>query len=1235
MYRLGEVVKVRIGSAADVTITVEVMKNGSVVNTFVEKLSGTTKELTVPVTSTTDKQFSIHCSAVVYSSIVTRRKDLMIETDRPTLRIETETFKDKLQPGSEEQWSFIISGDNATKVESEVLASMYDASLDQFRPHGWFFSPRRERYSYSMYTVSGQDAFGRTNFIVRNASDGRLYISRQNYDAFDWFGFSIVNAGYANREYLSRLYFDATSMGKASKVTMGYDKYGRQGFVFGRVSSEGAPLPGVNVVVKGTTRGTVTDPNGMYSIQAKKDDVLVFSFVGLTTAEVKIGKKNKIDVDMEADLMQLSEVVVVGYGMQMKKNRTSAISAVVSYQDTTATDEIVFAEAVEGRVAGVQLSAPGKSYGFTIRGNTSTLSESQPLYVVDGVVVTASSIDHTDLAGMQVLNGAAATALYGSRGANGVILITTHSGQKKIDEELANVNARRNFQETAFFFPQLTTDEKGRVRFSFTTPESLTRWKLQLLAHTRDLLSTTKTLQAVTRKELMVTPNAPRFLRVGDQITFSAKIANLSGKKLEGSAGLILTDAVSGKSIDELLGNVGRNQNFATAPGENREVTWKLTIPQGVDAVLYKVVAKAGDFSDGEQNVLPVLSNRMLVTESLPLYVRSAQTKTFTLKKLSEQKLTSLKHHQLTLEITSNPAWYAIQSLPYLMEFPHECAEQLFARYYANSIASHIVNSNPAIREMFNKWSSSKQLVSPLEKNPELKSLLIEETPWLRDAQDETEQKKRMALLFDLKAMDDQLSATLNKMSKMQLPGGGFSWFAGGKYADRYITQHIASGYGHLVRLKITHSDKARKIIGDAVGYLDGEITDQYQKHLRVAQKNAADKKDDERRTLVAAYLEQYRPGNIDIHYLYMRSFYPELAQDEQAKQASEYYRKQAAKYWHDYNLNAKTLIALIEYRTGNKQLAYDIMQSLKENAVVSDELGMYWKENVSSWYWHEAPVETHAQAIEAFNEIQATDPKVSEPEKVKTIDELRIWLLKNKQTRAWRTTKATTEAAYALLLTGTNWITIDDAVAVTVGKTKITPPDAPEAGAGYFKSAWKGERVTNDMATVTMTKKGDGIAWGGLYWQYFEDLDKLTPAETPLKLTKKIYLVTNTPSGELLKPISEESLKPGDLIRIRIELSADREMEYLHMKDMRAAGLEPVDALSQYKWQEGLGYYQNTRDASTDFFFDRLPKGVYVFEYDLRVSNRGNFSNGITTIESMYAPEFRSHSEGSRVVVE
>lgn len=1233
VYKAGEVAKVTIGSAAkDVVFTLEVEKNNKIVRTFIEQLNGNTKELRIPITTVQEGAITVHCSAVVYNSILQQHQTLMVQTDREKFEIETETFTDKLQPGSKQTWSFIINGEEGKKLEAEVLASMYDASLDQFQPHAWEFNPVSQPYYYSRHGINGYQSFGVTDFDIRNATFQPLNIAPINYDAFDWFGFNLGDQENAKRRYMQRLYY-ASSTGKPSKVSMSYDKTGREGFVFGRLTdSEGHALPGVNVIVKGTTRGTATDMNGNFSIEAGRNDVLVFSFIGYMTTEVKPGKKNVVNVAMNEDVTQLSEVVVVGYGTQQRKDLTGATAYVVSSLE--APSEVIFEEVLQGRAAGVQLAAPGAAYHIRIRGNASLDDSDKVLYVVDGVPVEKSTINESDLQSIQVLKGSAATALYGARAANGVIVITTKSGQKKLDEEMAKVNARKNFNETAFFHPHLTTDESGRIRFSFTTPESLTRWKIQLLAHTRDLLTTRKTLQAVTQKQLMVTPNVPRFLRIGDEVIISAKVANLTDKKLDGKIALQLNNAVNGEAADQQFENLLKNQTFKVAARGTTEVSWKLKVPSTIEALQYRIVAKAGTHSDGEQNILPVLSNRILVTESIPMTVRANQTKTFTLGKLLQQSSQTLQHHQLSLELTSNPAWYAIQSLPYLMEFPHECAEQTFARYYANTIASHILNSKPIIKEVFDKWAASGELKSDLEKNQELKSVIIEETPWLRDAQSETEKKKRIALLFDLNTISNQASATTNKLEELQFANGGFPWFAGNHDANRYITQHIASGFGHLRHLKIKTDDRMKQMFTKAVRFLDAEVQHDYKKLLDAAEAYSKDAKTGDKVKLAEQHIDGHIPSALHVQYLYMRSFYQEISADEKAMKAIAYFEKQTASKWRDYKLYLKGMIALIQYRAGNKKLAYEIMRSLKENAIVSEELGMYWKENAGGWYWHEAPVETQALLIEAFAEID--DPEIAQPEKDNTIDELRMWLLKNKQTNSWQTTKATTEAAYALLLTGNDWLSLDNAVSVSVGSKPVSVDmKDPEAGTGYFKTSWQREAVTPAMGSVTISKKGNGIAWGGLYWQYFEDLDKITSAETPLKLSKKIFKVLNTNNGEVITPVETETLKPGDLVRIKIELKADRDMEFLHMKDMRAAGFEPVEVLSQYKWQEGLGYYQSTRDASTNFFFDFIAKGVYVFEYDLRVNSKGNFSNGITTIQSMYAPQFGSHSEGVRVRVE
>ena len=604
-----------------------------------------------------------------------------------------------------------------------------------------------------------------------------------------------------------------------------------------------------------------------------------------------------------------------------------------------------------------------------------------------------------------------------------VIVVSTESdstGAPPAEKpDLSGVKARTNLQETAFFFPQLRTDKKGNISFDFTTPEALTRWKLQLLAHDKSAVTGQQTLSTVTQKELMVLPNPPRFLREGDTLVFSTKIASLLESEMSGFAQLELSNPFTGESLDAALSNTQGTQEFTIGAKGNTSLNWTLIIPKTVEAVQYRIVAKAGSFSDGEQNVLPVLTNRMLVTESLPLWVRSGQEKTFQLEKLATTTSSTRSNHQMTLEITSNPVWYAVQALPYLMEYPYECAEQTFSRYYANSLGAYIANSNPKIKAVFAEWKDSEALESALEKNQELKSLIIQETPWLRDAQSESEQKKRIGLLFDLVRLEEQQESTLKKLQEMQMSDGGFPWFKGSREPNRYITQHIVSGFGHLQKLTGQKQEGWEEMMEDALRYLDYEIHDDYQKLLKTAKK-LRDKAKTKKKGLEAEqkYMAKRHIYQTQLYYLYLRSFYPEVKVPKNTQLAIDYYLNQAKKYHLDFSLYSMGLNSMIQQRNGDSALAQSIWKSLLENSTENEELGLYWKNNTAGWYWYQAPVETHALLIEAANEVLKDGP-----EKTETLDAMKTWLLKNKQTSRWQTTKATTEAIYALLMNGSDWL--------------------------------------------------------------------------------------------------------------------------------------------------------------------------------------------------------------------
>ncbi len=828
------------------------------------------------------------------------------------------------------------------------------------------------------------------------------------------------------------------------------------------------------------------------------------------------------------------------------------------------------------------------------------------------------------------------------------------------------IQVRRDFRETAFFYPALESDSTGSLVLQFTAPESLTRWKMLGLAHTKNLDYGLIEKEIITRRELMVFPNAPRFVRQGDTMIFSTKIVNLSDRILAGKVSLALSDGLTLQPLNSLAdtmqeaGGTIPARNFALERGQSSVVTWRLIIPVNpeLSVLQYRVTAASENFSDGEEKAIPVLTNRMLVTETLPLPVRGKGTVQFSFEKLLASGLpggddVSLKNYRLTLEFASNPAWYAIQALPSLSERQYETADAIFAAYWSNSMAAFIANSNPKIRAVFESWKNltPDALQSNLAKNQELKSALLQETPWVREALSETGRKQKLGLFFDTDNITANRDENLKKLQKLQIPNGGWTWFAG-MPENRYITQTILTGLGKLHHLGITgvmNDPATREMVLKAIGFLDGELQKDYENLKKYPSKD----------------LDGNHLGSTQIQYLYARSFFMTdpgsriPAPGPAFAEAFSYYKKQAAKYWLQNDRYLQGMIALALNRLGAKDVVPMILKSLSEKALHSGEMGMYWA-GERGFFWHQAPIETQALMIEAFDEI-AQDNQV--------VEELKIWLLKQKQTQDWRSPPATLEACYALLLRGTDLLAEDPGVKISLGKEKISSDKLTdikkEAGTGYFQQSWTGNEIKPEMGNITVSKTGEGVAWGAVYWQYFENLDKITPAATPMHLEKKLFLERNTSAGPVLEPIGKHearstnevsdpgspihpvagSLKVGEKVVVRIVLKVDRDLEFVHMKDMRASALEPLpptpspnrvgggrSALSGYRYQDGLGYYQSTTDQATNFFFDYLPKGTFVFEYALKVNAAGEYSNGITTIQCMYAPEFSAHSEGIRI---
>ncbi|MDP3912276.1 MAG: MG2 domain-containing protein [Bacteroidota bacterium] len=1017
----------------------EIVLKDKVLSREILSLSNEQKLISIPVKEEYRGNFSINLAMVKNNRSFMESTQITVPYTNKKLDIQFATFRNKLLPGQEEEWQITLRDNKGEKAVAEMLAGMYDASLDAFVPHNWSFNIFNSYYGTRPWTdnqcfgIKSGDQFNYPEMLFQPVS--------REYDQLNWFGFDNGHSGGGIRMMKS----------------------------------------------------------GSIMIRGKSSEVQMFAMV--------------------------DEATVSDVKMEKKMSLTGAVSVV----------------------------------------------ENTPV-------------------------------------------------QKPVEPQAIQI--RKNLNETAFFFPQLATNENGEIVLKFKAPEALTRWKMMGLAHTKDLKYGQIEKTLVTQKDLMIFTNAPRFMREGDTMEFAAKISNISDRDLSGTAELHFFDALTMNPIDDILGLKPANIPFAVNKGLSSPVSWKISIPEGLQAVVYRITASSGTFSDGEEAAIPVLTNRMLVTESMPLPVNGMQQKKFNFDKLinSGKSGSTLRNYRLTLEYTSNPAWYAVQALPYLMEYPYDCAEQLFSRYYANSLATHIANSDPKIKRIFETWKtiSPDALKSNLEKNEELKSVLLQESPWVRQAISESERKQRIGLLFDLNRMASEQSSAMKKLRDMQNPNGGWPWFAG-MPESRYITQHIVTGLGHLYILKVLNpleNSETNRMLKKAIDYLDETLKIDFEKI----------KKDDK------DYLKNNHLGYGDIQYLYARTYFTtEFPISKEYTEMLDYYKAQSIKYWKSQNNYMKAMMALYLNRSGEEKTASLIMRSLKETALHSEEMGMYWRNEQRGWLWHQAPVETQALLIEAFDEVSNDQ---------KSVEEMKIWLLKQKQTQDWKTTKATTEAVYALLLRGSSLLASDKQVEITVGNEKVDPykqdGSKPEAGTGYFKTSWGASEIKPEMGKVTVNNPNPTVAWGAMYWQYFEQLDKITPAQTPLSLNKKLFRELNTPTGPVIEPITENSsIQVGDKIVVRVELRSDRDMEYIHLKDMRASTFEPVNILSGYRWQDGLGYYESTLDASTNFFISWLPKGTYVFEYKLVATQKGEFSNGITSVQCMYAPEFAAHSEGIRVKVE
>ncbi len=978
---------------------------------------------------------NIQFQVVAFNDVRTQTVNLNIKSSEQPLKIETTTFRDKIEPNAKEKWSVKISGNEKEKINAEVLANMYDMSLDQF----------------ALNSFNWQKLY--TPYEFFNSYDIRENLAQKYYQK---------RMEYSNEKYIDVPQFNW------------FDHYGF-----------------------------------LNSIQGELAGVLVQE--GVKSAEYSAPPPPPIAESKSS----------------MFKREAIAIA--------------------EDKVEVIQNVVP------------------EP--------VKAPKVENFP----------------------------------PVEEALKSIQVRQNLNETAFFYPDLKTDSEGNVNFEFTSQEALTKWKLMFLAHTKDARAATLEKEVVTQKEFSVTPNYPRFLREGDELNLQSKLSNLTSKKLSGSANLQILDAFTNEDISSQFGLHSNIQNFDLDENGNSALTWKIKVPKNVSSIILKVVAKAGQYSDGEQKAVAVLPNRMLVTEAVPVFVKEGETKTVVLDNLKNANSTTISNVSNTLELTTNPIWEIMFALPSLKNDQNNSADVIFNKWFADVLASEIFKANPKLKTVFEEYQNKGLLTSNLEKNQELKQLLLEETPWVLESKNETEQMEKLALLFDANTMKNSINQDWDDFKKLQNPDGGFSWYSG--YPSSYSTSlYILKNLGKINiwlkdNVKDYQNSEQKELVANLVKYVDNEID----KYYDVKTQNIW--------------------TNWSLDYLDTRNYWEKQYPLKGKGAALKTLVKQKSKTAKitDFTFFGLHRAALLMNDYGLNDVSDKLLNYLKETSVDSKTQGVYWKQNLDDWGWFSSKVVNHAGALEAFNKLKPNDQKF--------IEDMKIWLITQKEVNSWGSSRGTSEVIFTILNSGKSWTTSesDKATIIWGGKELKSETQAT----GYVKSAVKTDVLDKNLATVTITKSGAGIVQGGLFWQYYEDLDKIKSSENYISVSKELYKKIKTVNGEELQKISSETpLKVGDKVTVRMILNTDRPMEFIHIKDMRAAGFEPLDVISGYQWKNNLGYYQSTKDASTNFYIQYMPKGKYVFEYDYVANASGKFSNGITTIQNYYAPQMNSHTKGTTIEI-
>lgn len=742
----------------------------------------------------------------------------------------------------------------------------------------------------------------------------------------------------------------------------------------------------------------------------------------------------------------------------------------------------------------------------------------------------------------------------------------------------ADVPVRENLNETAFFYPTLRTDTAGNVSIRFTLPESITTWKFIGFAHDRDVNNGIITAETVAKKTVMVQPNMPRFIRMGDKAAITARIFNTSENAVKGTAVMQLTDPDTEKVV------YTQKKTFSIDAGETGNVAFSYAPDGNTSLLVCKIYATGKGFSDGEQHYLPVLSDEELVTNTVPFTQNGPGVKTIDIRQLFPS---GGRKERLTVEYTNNPAWLMIQTLPYIGTAVDDNAVSLATAYYANSISSYILKQSPRIKNVFEQWKNEEtkeSLSSSLERNQELRNIVLDETPWVLEAGNEADRKLRLANYFDGATLENNISSTLDRLQKLQKADGSWCWWQGMTWGSPSLTANIAE---LLTRLNMMTGSQAqtKTMLDKALNYLGKTIADKV-KELKKAEKAGH---------TYAIY------DHTSLQYLYICSLDGrKLTAGE--RDAADWLLAHLKKNNAGSTLYNKALMAVVLAKRGETELAGEYIKSLNEYSVSTEEAGRYYDSPRAAYSWFDYRIPTQVAAIEAMTLV---DPQTY----ARSIDEMKRWLLQQKRVQAWDTPINSVNAVYAFLNGNTAVLANGENTVLAVDGKQLDMPEAT-AGLGYVKSALEGKTA----GVFTATKTSEGTSWGAVYARSLQKTSSIAAASAGFSVTRELLSADGR---------QQTDFKTGDKVKVRITVKADRDYDFVQITDKRAACLEPVGQLSGYR----RGYYCAPKDNSMNYYFDRMSKGTHVIETEYYIDRTGKYETGTCSVQCAYAPEYSARA--------